>query len=169
VTTMYRTEMKQPIWQTIAISTLAFWLSGSLLLDVVVMPGLYAAGMMGSPEFASAGYLLFGIFNRIELVCAGLVASCFLAAGYSRHFLRGWSRTAVIFSLLLLSVVCVYTYLLVPHMSALSLPLDAFQTSSGIPAGMNSLHMGYWLLEAIKLATGLFLLGVCYRRQTKLV
>ncbi|MBW4521911.1 MAG: hypothetical protein KME16_19685 [Scytolyngbya sp. HA4215-MV1] len=165
---MYRIEMKQPIWQTIAISTLAFWLSGSLLLDMVVMPGLYAAGMMDSPEFASAGYLLFGIFNRIELVCAGLVASCLLAACYSRHSLRGWSRTAVAFSLLLLSVVCVYTYLLVPQMSALSLPLDIFQTNAVIPAGMNSLHMGYWLLEAIKLATGLTLLGVCYRRQTEM-
>jgi hypothetical protein len=158
-------EQKQPIWQTIAIFTLAFWLSSSLLLDFVIMPGLYTTGMMTTPGFASAGYLIFGVFNRVELLCAGLVLSSLLAVCHARHTFRGWHRTAVISSLVLFIVASTFTYLLTPQMSALGLTLNLFQANIATPDGMNQLHGSYWLLEALKLLVGIALLGICYRRQ----
>jgi hypothetical protein len=158
-------EFKRPVWQTIVIFTLAFWLSSSLFLDVVIMPSLYTTGMMATPDFASAGYVIFGIFNRVELLCAGLVLSSFLAACHTRHTFRGWNRTAVLFSLLLFAVVSLFTYILTPEMSALGLSLNLFETSTTVPTGMNELHGSYWLLEVLKLAIGATLLSVCYRRH----
>ena len=65
-------------WQTVVMFALGFWLSSSLLIDFLIIPGLSAAGMMTQEGFASAGYLIFGIFNRIELLCAALILTGFL-------------------------------------------------------------------------------------------
>jgi hypothetical protein len=73
---------------------LGFWLSGSLLLDFVIMPGLSAVGMMSQANAATVGYSLFWIFNRIELLCAALVLTSLLALrGTSNLYLqvRRWS------------------------------------------------------------------------------
>jgi hypothetical protein len=53
--------------------TLGFWFSSSIILDWVIIPSLYVSGMMTQSGFASAGYLIFWNFNRIELVCAALI------------------------------------------------------------------------------------------------
>jgi len=51
--------------------TLGFWLSGSLILDWVILVCVF--GMMTQAGFATAGYLIFWNFNRIELLSAALV------------------------------------------------------------------------------------------------
>jgi len=43
----------------VAISSLSFWLSGSLIVDLVVMPTLWATGMMESSGFAPASDSIF--------------------------------------------------------------------------------------------------------------
>ncbi|BAZ23222.1 hypothetical protein NIES4073_41100 [Kalymmatonema gypsitolerans NIES-4073] len=154
-------ELKRPIWQSIAMLTLGFWLSASLLLDWVIMPSLYVSGMMTQASFASAGYVIFWNFNRLELLSAGLVLTSVLALCNSQS---QWRRSAIILSMLLLAIALVDTYLLTPQMSAIGLELNLFQTTVETPATMDVLHGGYWILEAVKLLAGGTLLGWCWRR-----
>lgn len=157
-------ELKRPAWQTAVILTLAFWLSASLILDLVIMPGLYASGMMTQAGFATAGYLIFWIFNRIELLCAALVMTGVLVLD-GTHYLAGkQSRNAILSSFILLTVALIYTYALTPEMSALGLNLNLFEPVAEVPSKMNLLHESYWALEAIKLGVAGWLLRLCYRR-----
>lgn len=158
-------ELKRPAWQTAVIFTVAFWLSASLILDLVIMPGLYASGMMSQAGFASAGYALFWVFNRIELLCAALVLTGVLVLD-KIHFLAGSkSRTAIFLSFILLILALVYTYALTPEMSALGLNLNLFDPVTVVPTKMGLLHKSYWVMEAIKLATGGGILSLCYRQH----
>ncbi|NJK28011.1 MAG: hypothetical protein HC925_05090 [Coleofasciculaceae cyanobacterium SM2_3_26] len=70
--TMPVDESRSRRWQMFVFAVLGFWLSSSLMLDFVVMPSLYVSGMMDASGFAVAGYSMFGSFNRVELLCAGL-------------------------------------------------------------------------------------------------
>lgn len=154
-------------WRTVMIATLTFWLSGSLILDTVLMPALYASGMMSEPGFATAGYSIFWVFNRVELVCAALVLTSSLVVLVSQQQTEKWSRRSVILALFLLALALIYTYALTPQMSALGLHLNLFDASSETPALMNSLHMGYWLLEVAKLVIGGLLLKLYYRTSAE--
>jgi hypothetical protein len=159
-------------WSAIIMFSLGFWLSGSLILDLVIIPGLSAAGMMTQAGFASAGYLIFGTFNRIELLCAALVLTGFLAIR-SRHYLsnedRNKERFSLILSALLLAIPLIYTYFLTPQMSGLGLQLNLFEAVSTMPAAMISMHEGYWFLEIVKFSLGAILLRWCYRNSCSLV
>lgn len=139
-------------WKITLFAILAFWLSSCLMLDVVVMPSLYMSGMMTEPSFATTGYSLFWIFNRVELLCAGIVLTSVLMLRYSCHPWNRPSQFTVLLSLVLMAVVLLDTYGLTPQMGALGLKLDWFTTGAATPAGMNELHGGYWLLEMLKLA-----------------
>ena len=155
-------------WPALVMFALGFWLSTSLLLDAVIIPGLSAAGMMNQGEFASVGYLIFGIFNRIELLCAALILSGFLV--FRRHHAlpqlqEGWS---IGLAAILLAIPLIYTYILTPQMSGLGLQLNLFEAAYTMPPGMISLHEGYWLLEIIKFVAGLTLLRWCYRDSCRL-
>ncbi len=161
-------SVKRPTWQTIIMFALGFWLSSSLILDFVIMPGLSAAGMMTQSSFAAAGYSIFWTFNRIELLCAALVLASLLALrGPSNlyHQVRRWS---IFLAVLLLAIALIYTYIITPQMSALALQLNLLEPTTGMPAGMLQMHEGYWVLEAIKLAAGTTLLGWCYGDLRKL-
>jgi Domain of unknown function (DUF4149) len=145
-------------WKAIAIVALTFWLCSSLLLDFVFMPTMYITGMMTEPGFAIAGYSLFGIFNRIELVCVSLALTSVLV-------LQAWrslSHWTVPLAIGLLGVVLVCTYWLSPAMSSLGLELNLFEPAV-VPAAMNQMHMQYWTLELMKLFGCAALLGQFYR------
>ena len=159
-------ELKRPVWQTTGIFTLAFWLSSSLILDLVIMPSLYATGMMTQAGFATAGYSIFWIFNRIELVCAALVLTSILAAQSTQQPSFKENRS-IILSVILLGIALIYTYFLTPEMSALGLQLNLFDSTTVIPASMNQMHIGYWFLEALKLIGCSILLGLCYRNSVE--
>jgi hypothetical protein len=147
---------------------LGFWLSASCALDFIVMPGLSAAGMMTASGFASAGYLIFGLFNRIELLCAALVFCGFLV--FHRHHTLTHLRenSSIIVAALLLIIPLVYTYILTPQMSSLGLSLNLFETVNPMTGTMIPLHGSYWLLEGLKLTLGVTLLSWCYRDSCRL-
>ena len=155
-------------WSTVVMFTLGFWLSGSLILDSVIIPGLLATGMMSQQGFASAGYLIFGIFNRIELLCAALVLTGFLVFRRHHNLTQQQERWSVILSALLLGIAIIYTYIFTPQMSGLGLQLSWSEPATTMPPEMISFHWGYWILEATKFISGATLLRWCYRNSCAL-
>ena len=152
-------QLKRPLWQTIVVLTLGFWFSSSLVLDWVIMPSLYVSGMMTQTGFATAGYSIFWNFNRIELLAAALILTGVLVLGRTEFVANNWRRNAIVLSLLLLFVSLIDTYFLTPQMCAAGLQLNLFESATEIPAMMNQMHIGYWILEAVKLGTCGTLLG----------
>jgi hypothetical protein len=147
-------------WKIIVISALAFWLSGSLILDGLIMPSFYASGMMVEPNFATSGYSIFWLFNRVEILCAAVALTGILAgsAAFLSSARKGW---AIAFAVTLLSISLLYTYALTPEMSALGLQLDLFTLTPEIPEKMDQMHQGYWLLEVLKLVSTTSLISIC--------
>ncbi len=159
---------KRPLWQTITMFTLGFWLSSSLLLDFVIMPGLSAAGIMSQASAATAGYSIFWIFNRVEVLCAALVLVSLLVLRGSSNLYHQVRRWSIFLAVILLAIALIYTYIMTPQMSALALQLDLLEPTTGMPAGMIQMLEGYWVLEAIKLAVGAMVLNWCYKDLRRL-
>lgn len=159
------TQLKHSMWQTIVTLTLGFWLGGSLILDWVIMPSLYISGMMSQAGFATAGYLIFWNFNRIELLSTAVVLTGVLVLGKATFVTKNWNYSAISLALLLLAVSLIDTYFLTPHMGAAGIQLNLFESAREIPGSMNQLHIAYWTLEAVKLITGSALLNLCFRQQ----
>lgn len=157
-------QSKRSLWSTIVMLTLGFWLSGSLIIDWVIIPGLYVSGMMNQSGFATAGYLIFWNFNRIELLSAAVAMTGVLVLD-TQNAVNNWRRGAIFLSLLLLVVSLVDTYLLTPQICAAGLQLNLFESATEMSTTMSQLHAGYWVLEAIKLVAGSTLLGWCFRQQ----
>lgn len=149
-------ELNRSSWHKTAIASLTVWLCSSLTLDFVLMPSMYAAGMMNEPGFVTAGYSMFWMFNRFELLCAALVSTGTLVM-VQRGLIQS-SRAAIALAAALMAIVLAYTYALVPEMSALGLQLDAFSTVSSVSAEMNLMHGLYWVLDFLKLGAGDILL-----------
>ena len=155
----------RPRWQTVLIFALAFWLSSSLFLDLILMPTLYASGMGLDPGFATASYSIFWLFNRLELLCAALVLTGALVLHQTRALHRPGAVWVIGLPLLLLAIAILYTYALTPAMSSLGLELDLFNPATQVPAAMNQMHEGYWSLEVLKLFAVGALLNFYYRTQ----
>ena len=131
------------------------------------MPLLYTSGMMTQPGFASAAHDLFGLFNRVEMIWAGIILTAVLAMrqAHARKAVEvcgSRSRWAILLSAGLLAIACVFTYVLAPYMSGLGLSLDLPGATQAIPPAMNSMHALYWSLEITKLALLGKMLGLCY-------
>jgi Domain of unknown function (DUF4149) len=159
---------KQFNWEVIVLSVVTFWLSSSALLDFLLMPMMYESGMMSEPNFATAGYGLFWLFNRVELLCAAAILSGVLVLrqrpGQFEVVASGSrSRWALLLSGLLLAIAFIYTYWLTPQMSALGLNLSFNQFSEPVPQAMGYMHAFYWGLEAVKLLAAGWLIKLCYR------
>ncbi|MUL37374.1 hypothetical protein [Gloeocapsopsis dulcis] len=150
-------QLKRSPWQNVAILTLGFWLSSSLILDWVIMPSLYVSGMMTQAGFTTAGYLIFWNYNRIELLAAALVVTSVLVLNKTQFAGDHWQRGTTILALLLLAVPLLATYFLTPQMSATGVQLNLFESATEVPATMNLLHAGYWVLEAVKFVGGTLL------------
>ena len=144
-------------WQNLVVGSLGFWLSGSLMLDLVVMPTLWMTGMMESSGFASASYSIFWIFNRVELLCAAAALSGVWALSRVSQMNRRAEMFAGAGMLLAIAMSC--TFILTPYMSGLGIDLDIFATTKSIPVEMNQMHSIYWVLEASKLGIAGMLLN----------
>lgn len=155
-------NLKRPTWQIVMVVTLAFWLSGSLLLDTVMMPVMYASGMMTEPGFATAGYSMFWVFNRLELFCAALIFTLALVLRFAQPHTQPLNLNAVAIAAVLLDIALIYTYGLTPQMSALGVQLDLFGNAAEPPVLMNVFHASYWLLEVMKLVAAGMLLKIYY-------
>lgn len=158
-------QLKRPAWQTAVIFTLTFWLSTSLVLDLVIMPGLYASGMMSQSGFATAGYLIFWVFNRIELLCAALVLTGVLILKRTQNTWVSHNRSTTVLAMVLLTIALIFTYVLTPNMSALGLNIEILNPVAAVPGGMDLLHEIYWVLEVIKLVVGGAVLSLFYRQN----
>ncbi len=161
-------NLKAPNWSTWVMFTLGFWLSASFILDLVVIPSLFASGMMAQSGFVNAGYLIFGVFNRLELVCGAIVLTVFLV--FRRYHTLPYRQEiwSLIFATLLLAIALIDTYFLTPQMSGLGLSFHLFDLTQPMPPAMIYLHGGYWGLEIGKFFIGLTLLRWCYRESCPL-
>ncbi|NJM97027.1 MAG: DUF4149 domain-containing protein [Phormidesmis sp. RL_2_1] len=157
-------------WDALVLLVVTFWLSSSALIDFLLMPMMYESGMMNDASFATAGYSIFWLFNRVELLCAAAILSGLLALRQRRSQFGvvasgSRSRWALILSGLLFAIALTYTYILTPHMSALGLDLTGSfreQITAPVPQAMTYMHAFYWGLEAIKLVAAGWLVKLCY-------
>lgn len=154
-------------WQALAMFALGFWLSASLLIDCVIIPGLLSAGMMQEAGFAGASYLIFGAFNHLELLCAALVLASILVINYRQSVIK--VDKYVIFAGFLLAIALTYTYVITPQMSALGMSLNEFNGTELLADSMSRMHFVYWILEASKLILGTVLLSKLYRSSCSLI
>lgn len=157
-------QFKQPIWQPAILFTLGFWLSASIVLDWVIMPSLFISGMMNQASFSTVGYVIFWNFNRLELLSAAVVLTGVLALSKTQSQFR---LNGIILSVILLAVALCDTYFLTPQMCATGINLNLFAAETTIPATMNLLHGGYWVLEVVKLVVGGILLSWYWRSQSQ--
>ncbi|TAF59991.1 MAG: hypothetical protein EAZ59_26970, partial [Oscillatoriales cyanobacterium] len=108
--TSSRVESIRPRWQAIVMVALIFWLSGSLIIDLVIMPSLYVSGMMVSSDFATAGNVMFWGSNRVESICSGSVATGLMVLSNLMGDSGKRTRTAIVLSLVLLAIALIDTY-----------------------------------------------------------
>ncbi|MEM9089249.1 MAG: DUF4149 domain-containing protein [Cyanobacteria bacterium P01_F01_bin.53] len=166
-------SLRQLNWDALVLFTVTFWISSSAFVDFLLMPMMYETGMMNEANFATAGYSLFWLFNRVELLCAAAILSGLLALRQRRDQFDliasgSQSRWAILLSGLLFVIALIYTYVLTPQMGALGIHLRDSSLLGGdlsepVPQAMNTLHAVYWSLEAIKLVAAAWLVKLCYR------
>ncbi|MGB2924517.1 MAG: hypothetical protein WBB82_04395 [Limnothrix sp.] len=152
-------------WNAIVMVILGFWLSASFLLDLVIVPILSSTGMMENTGFISAGYVLFGVFNRLELVCAAVVLTAFFAFRFDNRFGDRQSLHSLIMASGLFNIALIYTYLITPQITGWGLEMEAITSLHTMPTAMIWWHGFYWGLELVKFALGLTLLRWCYQRS----
>jgi hypothetical protein len=162
----YKSTVHPNRWITISLLALALWLGGSLMIDGVMMPTMYATGMMSAPDFASAGYSMFWIVNRVELLLAAVVISSILLLSQAHIFKTTAGRWAIALASTLITVSLLQTYVLSPALSQMGLQLDLF-ASVTVPQTMTILHEGYFVLEMLKFLAGGALLAICYQQHNK--
>ncbi|MEO1800859.1 MAG: DUF4149 domain-containing protein [Cyanobacteria bacterium J06629_2] len=151
-------------WSTAIMFALGFWLSASLVFDFLVVPGMMTTGMMNEPGFASAGYVIFGAFNHLELLCAATVLAGCLVYRYGSDSASSDSKSVWLAGGLL-AIALAYTYVLTPQMSSLGMTLDLFATTKVMPATMTPMHITYWSLEIVKLVGASLLLRSFFRNS----
>jgi len=159
--------MKSPLhwqdstWHRMLPIVLLFWISASLVLDLLVMPVLYTSGMMAESNFVLAGQALFGAFNRVELVLGAIVCVGFWTKQQMPQTERESLFRNIPIALLVFGIAALYTYAVTPAMSGLGFAQEA---TGIVPAQMDSMHMAYWGLESIKLSA----LSVLFSRDFRL-
>ena len=154
-------------WSTVIMFVLGFWLSGSLILDCLIVPGMLTSGMMKEPGFASAGYLIFGAFNHLELLFAATVLAGCLVYRYGYRFNSEVDRKSIVVASVLLVISLAYTYVFTPQMSGMGMTLDLFATAKPAP-NMAMMHIAYWGLEVTKLVAATTLLRTFFRNSCRI-
>ncbi len=163
-------RISKPInWSTVIMFALGFWLSGSLIFDFLIVPGMLTSGMMNESGFASAGYMIFGTFNHIELLCAAIVLAGCLVYRYGYRLTSQINNKSIFIAAILLVISLAYTYIFTPQMSSMGMTLDMFATSEPASSSMAIMHVVYWSLEVIKLVAATALLRTFFRNSCSLV
>lgn len=156
-------------WSTIIMFALGFWLSASFVFDFLVVPGMMNSGMMNESGFASAGYMIFGAFNHVELLCAATVLAGCLVYRYGCGFTSKINTKSVAIASVLLLIALAYTYILTPQMSSLGMQLNLFAVADTASNSMTTMHVAYWSLEFTKLVAASALLRIFYRNSCSIV
>ena len=162
-------DAKSVNWSTVIMFALGFWLSGSLVFDFLVVPGMLTTGMMNEPGFASAGYVIFGTFNHLELLCAATVLAGCLVYRYGSEAASRIDNKSIFLAIALLAIALAYTYVLTPQMSSMGMSLDLFATAKVMPAAMTPMHIAYWSFEAFKFVAATALLRGFYRQSCSIL
>lgn len=156
-------------WSTAIVLVLGFWLSGSLIFDFLIVPGMLTTGMMNESGFASASYVIFGTFNHVELLCGATVLAGCLYYRFANCFDQRVTYKSVLIATGLLLISLAYTYVFTPQMSSMGMSLDLF---SNVPeatsANMMLMHLVYWSLEIVKLVFATVLLKTFFRSYCSL-
>jgi hypothetical protein len=155
-------EIKRPLWHGAIALIAGFWLSAIFIVDLLLMPSLYLSGMMTTANFASAGYVLFWNFNRVELLSAALMMTGVLVL--IRTEKENNRRIPLFAALILLSIALIDTYFFTPQMCAVGINLNLFAETVPVPSTMDIMHGGYWLLEIIKIFGCAMLLKLYWQR-----
>ena len=163
MSTIFSTTRKEINWSAIILFSLGFWLSGSVVLDFILIPSLSVSGMMNGTDFASAGFLIFGIFNHIEIVCASLILTGTLIFYFQGYLTEDRKLIHVLFASFLLLISLAYTYMFIPNLTAWGLLTNQYTGEAGMPSTMMFWQGGYWLLEITKFAIAGILLSWNYR------
>ncbi len=156
-------------WSTVIMFVLGFWLSGSLVFDFLIVPGMLTSGMMNESGFASAGYMIFGTFNHLELLCAATVLAGCLVYRYGYRLTNQINSKSILTAAILLLISLAYTYIFTPQMSSMGMSLDMFATNEPASSSMAVMHIVYWSLEVIKLVAATVLLRTFFRNSCSLV
>ncbi len=146
-------------WLLVLITCLVLWISCSLVLDLVVIPSMAAGGMMQQFGFSSTAYMVFGLLNRWELLCAALVLTGVLVIQQARRV----NRRSLLLAVWLLLIPVIYTYMLSPSMAAWGMTLDLFSPVVAVPTPMLEMQYGYLILELSKIMAAVVVLGDCLR------
>ena len=166
----FSSRTSKPVnWSAAIMFTLGFWLSGSLVFDCLVVPGMLTSGMMNESGFASAGYIIFGTFNHVELLCAATVLAGCLVYRYGYRLNSEINLKSILTAAILLVISLAYTYVLTPQMSGMGMSLDMFATAETTSTSMTIMHLVYWTLEVIKLVAATTLLRSFYRNSCSLI
>ena len=152
-------------WNQMVLMVLGFWLSASFLLDAVIVPVLFSTGMMADQGFISAGYVLFGVFNRLELVCSALILAAFISFWTQNQFGDRRSLSALVIASLLFNIALISTYYLTPQISGWGLEMETMTAVPTMPNAMIWLHGIYWTFEIAKFGLGLTLWRWCYQKN----
>ncbi len=163
--TIFSTTRKEINWSAIILFSLGFWLSGSVVLDFVLIPSLSVSGMMNGTDFASAGFLIFGVFNHIEIVCASLILTGTLVFSARGYLTQDRKAINIVFASLLLLIALAYTYFFTPNLTAWGLLFNQFSSGdiTAMPTAMKYWQGSFWFLEVMKFAIAGTLLRWHYR------
>lgn len=162
MTTLISRPYRRAKLQSICMIALGLWLSASLVFDFLIIPSLFASGMMESSDFASFSYIVFGNFNHLELLGAGIILGSSLAINYRHNLSRIKIDSSIVISVVLMAIALSYTYFLTPQLSSLGMNLDPFAIQEVNINAMLGTHIAYWLMELSKLVLGFFLLNNLY-------
>lgn len=168
MTTLVSRPYRRAKLQSICIIALGLWISASLVFDFLIIPSLFASGMMESSDFASFSYIVFGNFNHLELLVAGIILGSSLAINYRHNLSKIKIDSSIVISVVLMAIALAYTYFFTPQLSSLGMNLDPFVTQELNVNPMIGTHLAYWMLELSKLVLGFFLLNNLYGNSCEL-
>lgn len=145
-------------WSTAILCALGFWLSGSLIFDCLLVPSMMTTGMMNESSFASTGYVIFGTFNHLELLCSATILAGCLVYRFGDCFNQKVSFKSLAIATILMTIALADTYIFTPQMSSMGMSLDLFTSAEVISTSMAVMHLAYWSLEVAKLVCAVTLL-----------
>jgi hypothetical protein len=154
-------------WFKALLLALAVWLGASLCFDFLIMPMMYTSGMMQDASFSAMGSSLFGMFNHLEFLTAGLILTGLLILWRQLPSNQGNMTLLTLLAVGLIAIAALYTYYLSPQMGAIGLQMSQAETPS-LVTEMNVFHGFYAILEVLKLVGLGFCLKRLYKVQTAL-
>ena len=117
------------------------------------------------PSTKNFRFLIFGVFNHVEILCASLILTGTLILSSNGSVIDDRQVLNIFFTIGLLMIALAYTYQFTPHLAGWGLSFNPNGESTPMPEPMMYWQGGYWLLELIKITIVGILLKFHYRRS----